>query len=119
MSVAISFCIILFFLVLGEVASYLISNFIPGSVIGMLLLFVALLLKWVKPENVRPAATFLIKNMPIFFIPAFILEQWDIIRLNLVEWILVVLLSTIAVFLTSGFTAKIVMKAKQRKEEKC
>lgn len=62
--------IILFFFVLGELAGWLINGFIPGSVIGMILLFVALCLKIVKPERIKPVAGFLCDNMALFFVPA-------------------------------------------------
>ncbi len=62
--------ILLLFLFLGEVFSYYIGAFIPGSVIGMLLLFVALCMGLVRPKDIREVAEFLTKNMVMFFIPA-------------------------------------------------
>lgn len=61
---------ILFFYFVGEFISYLIHGFIPGSVIGMVMLFVALAFKWVKPEKVQKVSTLLTDNMGLFFIPA-------------------------------------------------
>ncbi|MDH6343995.1 holin-like protein [Parabacteroides sp. PFB2-12] len=60
---------ILLFYFLGEVCSLFINGFIPGSVIGMILLFLSLYFKLVKPEYVRDAATVITKNMAVFFIP--------------------------------------------------
>ncbi len=62
--------IILLFFVLGEWVGWLINGFIPGSVIGMILLFAALCLKIVKPERIKPVAKFLCDNMALFFVPA-------------------------------------------------
>lgn len=62
--------IVLFFFALGELAGELLNHFIPGSVIGMMLLFTALCLKWVKPERIKPVAKFLCDNMALFFVPA-------------------------------------------------
>ena len=42
---------ILFFYFTGEFISYFIDGFIPGSVIGMVLLFLAIAFKKVKPEH--------------------------------------------------------------------
>lgn len=61
---------ILFFYFLGEMLSKLLHNFVPGSVLGMILLFLALYFKLLKPENVRAVATTITKNMALFFIPA-------------------------------------------------
>ncbi|MCM1030783.1 MAG: CidA/LrgA family protein [Oscillibacter sp.] len=62
--------IILFFYALGEGVAWLIQGFIPGSVVGMILLFIALCLKIVKPEQIRPVVKFLCDNMALFFVPA-------------------------------------------------
>lgn len=61
---------ILFFYFLGEFISHCINGFIPGSVIGMLLLFVALAFKLVKPAHVDKISTLLTDNMGLFFLPA-------------------------------------------------
>lgn len=64
--------IILLFYFIGQVISYLIAGFIPGSIIGMMLLFVCLCLriKGITTENVRDVANAFTKNMAMFFIPA-------------------------------------------------
>ena len=62
--------IILLFYFVGQCLSYLIHGFVPGSIIGMLLLFASLYLKIVKPEEVDSVANAFTKNMAIFFIPA-------------------------------------------------
>lgn len=62
--------IIFFFYALGEAVAWWVDGFIPGSVIGMVLLFAALCLKWVKPGRIKPVARFLCDNMSLFFVPA-------------------------------------------------
>lgn len=62
--------IVLLFYALGESAAWLLGGFIPGSVLGMVFLFAALCLKWVKAERVKPVAKFLCENMALFFVPA-------------------------------------------------
>ena len=47
----------------GRVYQLLIDGFIPGSVIGMVLLFLALAFKKVKPEKVKRLSTVLTQNM--------------------------------------------------------
>lgn len=64
-----SFYILLFYF-LGEILSKLLHNFVPGSVLGMILLFLALYFKLLNPENVRSVATTITKNMALFFVPA-------------------------------------------------
>ena len=59
---------ILFFYFTGEFISSFIDGFIPGSV--MVLLFLALAFKLVKPANVKKLSTILTENMGLFFLPA-------------------------------------------------
>lgn len=61
---------ILFFYFTGEFISYWIDGFVPGSVIGMMLLFMALVFKKVKPAKVKRISTLLTDNMGLFFVPA-------------------------------------------------
>lgn len=60
---------ILFFYFLGEVCSILMNGFIPGSVMGMILLFLALFFRLLRPASVKDAATVITKNMAVFFVP--------------------------------------------------
>ena len=60
---------ILLFYFLGELVSKLMGGFIPGSVLGMILLFLALQFKVLNPENVKATATIITKNMAVFFVP--------------------------------------------------
>lgn len=98
--------IILLHLALGEGLSCLTGGFIPGSVFGMLLLFLSLLLKIVKPEDVRTVAEFLTGNMTVLFVPASIgiMEQWGLIKVNLIPWLAVTVISTVCVILVTGYT---------------
>lgn len=63
------FYILLFYFV-GQLISYSIGGFVPGSIVGMLLLFACLHFKVVKPENVESVAHAFTRNMSVFFIPA-------------------------------------------------
>lgn len=62
--------IILLFYFLGEGISYLIHGFVPGNIIGMILLFLSLYFKAIKPDYVKDVANAFARNMAIFFIPA-------------------------------------------------
>lgn len=62
--------LILLFYFIGECISYSINNFIPGSILGMILLFLSLNFKIIKPDSVKNVADAFTKNMAIFFIPA-------------------------------------------------
>lgn len=106
MQVIIGFFIILAHLVAGNLISTLIGGFIPGSVIGMVLMFISLLTGIVKDYQIRTVSTFLTDNMTMFFIPAFmgIMDLWGIIRMNIVAWVAVVVATTLMVLLSTAFT---------------
>lgn len=61
--------IILAFLAAGNIISWLISEFIPGNVIGMILLFIALYTGIVKEHSVSKVAEMLTSNMALLFLP--------------------------------------------------
>lgn len=96
--------IIIFYYVLGNVLASLSGHIVPGSVIGMLLLFFSLTAKIVKPEWIRSVAGFLTRNMTVFFIPASIgiMNQWGLIKSSLIGWTGVVFISTLLVLVSTG-----------------
>lgn len=62
--------IILLFYFLGQGVSYLINGLVPGNIIGMILLFLSLYFKALKPDYIKDVANAFTRNMAIFFIPA-------------------------------------------------
>ncbi len=108
--------IIVLYYVLGNVISSLTGHFIPGSVIGMLLLFISLVCRIVKPERIRSVAGFLTGNMTVFFIPASlgVMEQWGLIRSGFIGWVGVTFISTVLVLISSGLMQDLLIKAGNR-----
>ncbi|MBG9983637.1 CidA/LrgA family protein [Aerococcaceae bacterium DSM 111022] len=93
---------IFLFSLLGEILSAIIRNIvaIPGSVIGMVLLFFALHFGVVKMEQVEDVGTWLTDNMAILFVPAGVglLTQMDV--LASVWWqLLIIMVVTVVVLL--------------------
>lgn len=66
MKYVVSFGIILLFTLLGEILKAIIPLPIPASIYGMVLLFLALQLKFVKIETVNRVAQQLISMMLLF-----------------------------------------------------
>ena len=91
------FYILLFWLI-GNALSILTGGYVSGNIIGMILLFAALCMRWVKAETVRPAAKFLLGAMALFF------DSYRVILDNL--WAIVIsgIVSTIVVLLVTGQT---------------
>ena len=91
------FAIILFFYALGELISYFLPFTFPGSIIGMVLLFLALSLKLLKIEDIKQVSDFFLKHMSLFFIPAGVsmMSSFELIEAYLVTIVLVLTFSTI------------------------
>lgn len=110
--------LILLFSLLGEVLSLIIAPVvaIPGSVIGMILLFLALHFHWVKIEQVDEVGTWLTDNMGIFFVPAGVglITNFDI--LSTVWWqLLIIILITVIILL--GIVGHVVQSMKGQQAE--
>ena len=108
---------IFFFLFLGNLISTLTGGFVPGNVIGMLLLFTSLYFKLLKPESVRAAATVITKNMAVFFVvPAVGLMVYaDLLAKNFLGIFLSIIISTILTMATVAFIQEWFEKRQQRK----
>lgn len=82
------FIIILLFLAVGKVISAQLPIVFPGSIIGLMLLFLGLTTRLIKIEWVLLSANFTLKYMVILFIPLavgllnyfdLLLENWMVI----------------------------------------
>lgn len=111
------FCILLFY-AFGEALSILIGHFIPGSVLGMILLFAGLKAKIVRPDHVDRAADFLTKNMGIFFVPAGVglITQLDLIRQYWLPIILSMMFSTILVLAVVAWSEQALEQRSERRK---
>ena len=96
--------IILAFSFVGEALSLLIPLPIPGSIYGVVLLFLALETKLVKLAAIKDVSDFLISFMPVMFIPAAtgLMASWDILRANVVAYAVIVVITTVVVMGVSG-----------------
>ena len=107
---------ILFFYFTGEIISYFIDGFIPGSVIGMVLLFLALAFKVVKPNKVKKLSTLLTENMGLFFLPAGVglMNSLGIISQY---WVVIVTASVVSTILVIASVALIQQKLGKETDE--
>lgn len=105
---------ILFFFFSGEFASYFLGGFIPGSVIGMIFLFLALVFGWIKPVKIKKVSTLLTQNMGLFFLPAGVglMNSLGIIS---EYWVVIVTASVISTILVTASVA--IVQQKMGKEE--
>ena len=121
MKFLIQFMIIIAFSFLGLLLHYFLPLPIPASIYGIVLLFVALELKWVKVKDIRETSSFLIAVMPVMFIPAAVglIDSWKSIGNSWLEYIIVTVLTTFVVMGVSGWiTQFVIQRNKVQKENK-
>ena len=99
----IQLAVLFLFLALGELVVYLTGIPVPSSIIGMLLLTLALQLRIIRLRHVAGVADFLVGNLGFFFVPAGValLGYFDLIR-N--QWVAIVGASAISTFIVIGIT---------------
>ena len=107
-----SLAFILFFQLLGEGAVLLFELPVPGPVVGMVFLTLALSRKWLKVEDVGLGADLLVKNMAFLFVPPGVglMVYFDLIKSELAVLAAAYLLSTFAVLATVGLVQQALEK---------
>jgi len=107
---------IFLFALAGEALSLLIPIAIPGSVIGMVLLFFALHFGWLEMEKVADVGNFLTDNMAIFFVPAGVdlMSHLDILASIWGRLLIIIFVSLITVLTLVG----IIVQGIKNKAEK-
>ena len=106
--------IILAFSFVGEVLSLLIPLPIPGSIYGIVLLFLALETKLVKLSSVKDVSDFLISFMPVMFIPAAtgLMASWGILKANALAYVVILAVTTVVVMAASGVVTQWIIRRK-------
>ncbi len=102
------FVIFLFFF-LGDAIARLLGLPVPGNVLGMILLTLALALKAVRLEWVKPCADLLTKNLGLFFVPPGVglILYFDLLRDEFLAIAGATLLSTFIVLAVTGRVAQV------------
>lgn len=119
MKYVIQFLIIAAFAFIGELLHWFIPLPIPASIYGIVLLFIALELKWVKVSDIREVSSFLIAVMPIMFIPAAagLMESWGAVKSSVWEYALITIVSTFVVMGVSGAVTQFVIWRGNKNEQ--
>ena len=97
------FGIILAVTCVGEIMKYFIPLPIPGSIYGLILMFVLLMAKVIKVEHVKETGEFLIEIMPLMFIPAGVglITSWSQLQPFLVPLLVITVVSTFVVMIVT------------------
>ncbi|WP_153735553.1 CidA/LrgA family protein [Aquibacillus halophilus] len=106
MSLQIS--ILYIFYVIGTWIQEALHLSIPGSIIGMLLLFLLLSMKIVKKEWVELGSSLLVRHLPLLFLPIIvgIINYFDLFAGKGLLLIVITIFSTILVMTSSGLVSQ-------------
>ncbi|SFL95267.1 holin-like protein [Paenibacillus sp. 1_12] len=89
---------------------------IPGSIIGIVVVFIGLQTKLIKLEWIDAGASWLLAEMLLFFIPPAVslIQYKELMMSSGLRIVLVMLVSSIAVMVGAGFLAQWMVKDKRR-----
>ena len=111
--------IILGIWVVGEYISSMISSFvlIPGSIIGMILLFLMLQFKIISKESIDSISGSFLDNMALFIEQAGVshIKSMNLIKQNIILLVLAIFVTTAIVMWFTGIVVEIMMKRKEKK----
>ena len=91
--------------------------FIPGSIIGMLLLFVLFAAKVIKPKWIEYGTSLLLRHMPLLFLPVTVgvLNFLDVFSGKGFLLVIIALISTLIVMVCSGALSQLLATRKEQK----
>ena len=112
----IQFVIIFGITYLGEILSKFLPLPVPGTVIGMFLLFMALYFEVIKVKQIEDAVNILILNMAIFFIPPGVrlINSLDHLKGSWIKIIFLMFLSTIITMVVTGRVVQYLVERKKK-----
>ena len=105
---------------LGDFIAKITKIFIPGSIIGMIILFLLLCFGVIKLESIRETGAFLLDNMLLFILPSAVgvITTYYLVADKLISYLLLNVLTTIVIFLATAFTAQGVIHHTNKKEKR-
>ena len=112
MKILRQFALILLILLLGEAIRISTGISIPGTVIGMVMLFIALLTKIIKLEQIDMIAKLLLDHLAFLFVPAGVglISSLDVIGKSWLPILAIVLISTVLVIGITGWTVQLLKR---------
>lgn len=92
----------------------------PGSVIALILLFLFLVFKLIKVEQVNIVSDFLLKNMSFIFLPATvsIIAYVDVFKSIIWQFLTICILTTIITFYCTAYAVKLTIYLMKKFEER-
>lgn len=118
MNIIKSFIFLFLSLFIGMVIKSFIPLAIPEMIYGMIILFIFLMLKFIKIDEIDQTASTLTGLFPLFLVPATvkILESFDILSKNFVKIFFILAVTLVLTMAATGLTVKFLQKIINKKE---
>ena len=97
---------------LGVVIQTVFSLPIPGTVLGLIILFLGLYSGIIKVEMIEDMCEILISHMSFLFIPAGVglITSFNLLRGKIIAFSLIILISTVIVWVVTAYVVKLLRK---------
>jgi holin-like protein len=104
----------------GEIIHALLPLPVPASVYGLVLLFILLVTKAVRLEQVEKVSEYMMAVMPLFFIEPTVgvMESYGLVKGKIAVLFLLSFLSFMAVLAVTGLSAQTVIRLKKKGDTK-
>ena len=111
------FLIIITISFIGDLLKNLINLSVPGSIYGMIILFVGLTTKAIKYEDVKDVGKFLVEIMPIMFIPSAVglVSSWSILKPIIIPVCVITVVTCIAVMFVTGRVSQFIIRKQDKR----
>lgn len=102
---------------LSKLIERMLPFVMPASVIGLVLLFLALTFKFIKLEEVEEVGDKLVSNIGLFFVPAGIsvINSLGILKAHFVLDISLIFVSTVILLISTGWMTQLILKTEAQK----
>lgn len=103
---------------IGEVLNKVLPLPVPGSVWGMIIMFIMLCTGVLKLNQVEGAADFLLSIMTVMFVPvgAGLIQSYSAIKNEIISIFIVIIVSTIVCFFITGHVSQFIIKIQNKKK---
>ena len=111
------FLILLTINFLGILLQNIFNLPLPGTILGMIILFILLWTKILKIESISKICDFLVLNMIIFFLPPAVelLEYMTLLKTGFFKILILLIVTTIITMVVTGKTVEFCIKRMEKK----
>lgn len=104
---------------IGNWIQDLLGLFIPGSVIGLILMFILLSTGVLHPKFIQHGSSYMVKHLVLFFIPTTVgvLNFYQLFIGKGILLIVITIISSLFVMISAGYTSQFLARGKEQAHE--